>query len=97
MKQINAMTHLAYLQFKANTPVKQLLCWAHILCLIPAIRHILANILDIISKSSGEVDASDTAKHFCCTFQRIYLLLRSEKHRVSLPRPAVVQQPPNTE
>lgn len=55
MKQINAMTHLAYLQFKANTAVKQLLSWVHIFCLILAIRHILANILDIISKSSGEV------------------------------------------
>lgn len=49
------MTHLAYLQFKANTAVKQLLSWVHIFCLILAIRHILANILDIISKSSGEV------------------------------------------
>lgn len=30
MKQINAMTHLAYLQFKANAAIKQLLSWVHI-------------------------------------------------------------------
>lgn len=30
---------------------------------------------------------------FCSTFSRIYLLLCSEKHKVSLPRPAVVQVP----
>lgn len=33
MNEINAMTHLAFLQFKANTAIKQLLGWVHIVFL----------------------------------------------------------------
>lgn len=86
MKQINAMTHLAYLQFEANAAIKQLLSWVHTFCLILAMRHILANTLDIINKSSGEVDESDPAKRLCCTFQRVYLLLCSEKTQSELTK-----------